>query len=82
MIRLMKPTQQQEAIEFIAAKGFDINTITGLKTALKWLKSADFQDLLSYNPDASFERADIAAGELRRNMLIHSVQMEILRLKN
>ena len=84
MIRLMKPTQQQEAIEFIAAKGFYINTRSGLKTALKWLKKADFQELLpdTGEVDASFERADIAAGELRRNMLIHSVQMESLKYRN
>ena len=37
------PTQQQETIDYIAANGFDITTLIGLKTALK---SADFQDFL------------------------------------
>ena len=68
------PTQQQETIAFIASKGFDINTRSDLKIALKWLKSADFKEFLSCTADASFESEDIADGELRRNMLIHSVQ--------
>lgn len=78
------PTQQQETIAFIAANGFDITTLIGLKTALKWLKKADFQDFLpdTGEVDASFESEDIAAGELQRNMLIHSVQLEILTYRN
>ena len=68
------PTQQQETIDFIASKGFDITTLIGLKSALKWLKNADFQEFLpdTGEVDASFESEDIAAGKLRRNMLIHS----------
>lgn len=64
--------QHQAILEFISNKGFDADTAAGLKSDLKWLKTLDVDELLYDEP----------AGELRRNMLIHSVQIEHMKLRN
>jgi hypothetical protein len=72
--------QHQANLEFISNKGFDANTAAGLKSALKWLKIVDDDEILYGEPTG--DPFDRSAGELRRNMLIHSVQMELMRLRN
>ena len=74
------PTQHQANLDFISYKGFDTDSSTGLKAALKWLKIADSDELLYGKPTG--DPFDRTAGELRRNMLIHSVQMKILKYRN
>lgn len=72
--------QHQANLEFISNKGFDADTAAGLKSALKWLKIVDGDELRYGEPDG--DRFDRSAGELRRNMLIHSVQMELMKLRH
>ena len=74
------PTQHQANLDFLSYKEFDVTTLSGLKAALKWLKNVNPDELLYGEPTG--DPADIAAGELRRNMLIHSVQMEIMKYRN
>ena len=74
------PTQHQANLEFLKYKEFDTDTLAGLKAALKWLKTTDADNLLYGDPVR--DPFDRAAGEMRRNMLIHSVQMEILKYRN
>ena len=69
--------QHQANLEFISNKGFNADTAAGLKSALKWLKIVDGDELLYGEP-----AGDPFAGELRRNMLIHSVQMELMKLRH
>ena len=74
------PTQHQANLDFLSCKDFDVTTLSGLKAALKWLKTADADELLYGEPVR--DPFDQAAGEMRRNMLIHSVQMEIMKYRN
>ena len=71
--------QHQANLEFITNKGFDADTAAGLKSALKWLKIVDGDELLYDEPAG--DPFDRSAGELKRNMLIHSVQMELMKLR-
>ena len=71
------PTQHQANLDFLSYREFDVATLSGLKAALKWLKKANPDELLYGEPTG--DPADIAAGEMRRSMLIHPVQMEILK---
>ena len=74
------PLQHQANLEFISNKGFDADTAAGLKSALKWLKIVDGDELLYDGPVGDpFNRS---AGELRRNMLLHSVRMKFIKLKD
>ena len=74
------PAQHQANLDFLSYKEFDVTTLSGLKAALKWLKTTDADELLYGEPTG--DPFDRAAGEMRRNMLIHSVQMEILKFRN
>ena len=72
--------QHQANLEFISNKGFDADTAAGLKSALKWLKIVNGDELLCGEPAG--DPFDSSADELRRNMLIHSVQMELMKLRH
>jgi hypothetical protein len=74
------PTQHQANLDFISYKGFDTDTVPGLKATLKWLKIADSDELLYGEPTG--DPFDRTAGEPRRNMLIHSVQYELMKYRN
>ena len=54
---------------FLESKGF---SRTDLKPALEWLKSADPDDLMLGS--GNHDEFDVAMGELRRPMLIASVE--------
>ena len=64
-------------LEFIASKGFDTKSLDGLKKALSWLKVTDGDNLMYGDPTG--EEVDIMMGELRRPMLIESVEKAIRR---
>ena len=40
------PTQHQANLDFLSYKEFDVTTLSGLKAALKWLKTTDADELL------------------------------------
>lgn len=71
-------TQRDINLTFIASKGFDTSSLTGLQDALKWLKTADADNLMYGEP--SGDEFDIMVGEMRRPMLIASVEQAIAQL--
>lgn len=68
-------TQHDINLAFLANKGFDTDTIEGLNKALSWLKIID-ADFLMYG-EPTGDSFDIMVGELRRPMLIASVEEAI-----
>ena len=73
-------TQRDINLTFIASKGFDASSLTGLQDALKWLKTADDDNLMYGEP--SGDEFDIMVGEMRRPMLIASVEQAIQEVNN
>ena len=71
-------TQRDVNLEFIASKGFDVSTLTGLRSARQWLENADADELMYGEP--SGDPFDIFVGSMRRGMLIKSVDAELKRL--
>lgn len=71
-------TQRDINLTFIASKGFDTSTLKGLNSALHWLKIADADNLM-YG-ESSGDEFDIMVGEMRRPMLINSVEAAIAEL--
>lgn len=72
-------TQQDINLTFLSHKGFDTTTLDGLQNALFWLKTADADELL-YG-EGTGDSFDIMVGEMRRPMLIESVEKAIRDLK-
>ncbi|MBO5318928.1 MAG: hypothetical protein J6B01_03860 [Ruminococcus sp.] len=68
-------TQQDINLTFLSHKGFDTTTLNGLQKALFWLKTADADELM-YG-DGTGDSFDIMVGEMRRPMLIESVEKAI-----
>ena len=71
-------TQRDINLTFIETKGFDTSSLTGLQDALKWLQTADADNLMYGEP--SGDEFDIMVGEMRRPMLIDSVEQAIAQL--
>lgn len=69
------PTQHDINLTFINQKGFDTSTLDGLNKALLWLKTADPDSLMHGAPTG--DPFDIMVGEMRRPMLINSVEAAI-----
>lgn len=68
-------TQHDANLTFISSKGFDVYTPEGLNKALQWLKTADTDNLMYGEP--SGDEFDIMVGEMRRPILISSVEAAI-----
>ena len=68
-------TQHDINLMFLQQKGFDISSIGGLQKALSWLQTADSDTLMHGNPTG--DPFDIMVGEMRRPMLISSVEHAI-----
>lgn len=68
-------TQDQVNLNFIAYKGFDIHSAVGLQKALTWLQTTGADNLMYGNPAG--DSFDITVGEMRRPMLIASVEAAI-----
>ena len=71
-------TQRDINLTFISSKGFDVYTTEGLNKVLHWLKTADADNLMYGEP--SGDEFDIMVGEMRRPMLISSVEAAITEL--
>ena len=65
-------------LEFIASKGFDTSSLEGLQKALVWLHTTDADNLIYGEP--SGDEFDFMVGEMRRSMLINSVETAIAEL--
>jgi hypothetical protein len=63
---------------FLQQKGFYISSLNGLQKALTWLQNADPDTLMHGNPTG--DPFDIMVGEMRRPMLISSVEHAITQL--
>lgn len=67
-------------LTFLQQKGFKISTIEGLNKALHWLKTTD-PDALMHGKGTG-DPFDIMVGEMRRPMLISSVEAAIAKIEN
>ena len=68
-------TQRDINLTFISSKGFDVYTADGLNKALHWLQTVDADNLMYGEP--SGDEFDSMVGEMRRPMLISSVEAAI-----
>ena len=72
------PTQHDANLAFIASKGFDTNFAESLKKGLAWLRTTDGDNLMYGEPTG--DDFDKMVGEMRRPMLIESVERAIKNL--
>lgn len=72
-------SQRDINLTFIESKGFDTYTKEGLNKALKWLKTAAADNLMYGEP--SGDEFDIMVGEMRRPLLISSVEHAITQIE-
>ena len=73
----MEFSLDESNLEFIESKGFDIKSLDAINKALEWMKTTHGDNLMYGDPTG--EEFDIMMGELRRPMLIDSVEKEIRR---
>ncbi len=73
-------TQRDINLTFISSKGFDVYTTEGLNKAFHWLKNADADNLMYDEP--SGDEFDIMVGDMRRPMLIASMEQAIQEVTN
>ncbi len=71
-------TQRDINLTFISSKGFDVYTADGLNKALHWLRTTDGDNLMYGEPTG--DDFDKMVGEMRRPMLISSVEAAIAEL--
>ena len=74
---IFEQEQHSVNLQFIEDKGFDVHTRTGLEKALHWLETTDPDNLMYGDPTG--DPMDIAMGEIRRGMLIGTVEKEMNR---
>lgn len=72
------PTQHDANLTFLQTKGFDTNSPESLKKALHWLRTTDGDNLMYGEP--SGDDFDKMVGEMRRPMLIESVERAIKQM--
>ena len=72
------PTQHDANLAFLQSKGFDTNSPESLKKALTWLRTTDGDNLMYGEPTG--DDFDKMVGEMRRPMLIDSVERAIKKL--
>lgn len=76
----MQHPQYDINITFLQQKGFDTSSFAGLKKALTWLKNTDADCLM--HGEGSGDPFDIMVGEMRRPMLIASVEAAMAKLQS
>lgn len=74
----MPNTQHDANLAFIASKGFDASSLSSLQKALHWLRTTDGDNLMYGGPTG--DDFDKMVGEMRRPMLIESVERAIKNL--
>ena len=72
-------TQNSINLTFLNLKGFDTSTLIGLNAALHWLKITEADCLM--HGEGTGDPFDIMVGEMRRPMLIASVEEAITTLE-
>lgn len=76
----MPNTQHDINLTFINQKGFDTSTLIGLQKALHWLKTTDADALM--HGEGTGDPFDIMVGEMRRPMLISSVESAMAEMNS
>lgn len=71
-------TQHGANLAFVASKGFDTESLEGLQKTLTWLRTTDGDNLMYGEP--SGDDFDKMVGEMRRPMLVESVEKAIKTL--
>ena len=71
-------TQHETNLAFITSKGFDTSSPESLQKALTWLHTTDGDNLMYGEPTG--DDFDKIVGEMRRPMLIESVERAIKNL--
>ena len=71
-------TQRDINLPFIQSKGFATSTLTRLNSALTWLQTVSPDNLMYGEP--SGDEFDFMVGEMRRPILINSVETAIAEL--
>ena len=74
----MPYTQHDINLTFLSQKGFDTSTLTGLQKTLTWLQTTDADALM--HGEETGDPFDIMVDEMRRPMLISSVEHAITQL--
>ena len=74
----MPNTQHDANLAFIASKVFDASSLSSLQKALHWLRTTDGDNLMYGEPTG--DDFDKIVGEMRRPMLIESVERVIKNL--
>ncbi|MBQ8921749.1 MAG: hypothetical protein IJ060_06265 [Oscillospiraceae bacterium] len=72
------PTQHDANLAFLQSKSFDTNSPESLEKALSWLRTTDGDNLMYGEP--SGDDFDKMVGEMRRPMLIDSVERAIKQM--
>lgn len=72
-------TQNSINLTFLNLKGFDTSSLTDLNAALHWLKTTEADCLM--HGEGTGDPFDIMVGEMRRPMLIASVEEAITTLE-
>ena len=72
-------TQNSINLTFLNLKGFDTSTLIVLNAALHWLKTTEADCLM--HGEGTGDPFDIMVGEMRRPMLIASVEEAITTLE-
>ncbi len=72
------PTQHDANLTFLQSKGFDTTSLSSLKKALVWLRTTDGDNLMYGEPTG--DEFDKMVGEMRRPMLIESVERAIKQM--
>ena len=75
----MPHTQRDINLTFLQSKGFDTSSINSLQEALTWLQTTDADNLMYGEPTG--DEFDIMVGEMRRPMLIDSVEKAIAEME-
>jgi len=73
------PTQHDANLTFLQSKDFDTSSLSSLKKALVWLRTTDGDNLM-YG-EGTGDEFDKMVGEMRRPMLISSVEAAIKELE-
>ena len=71
-------TQHDANLTFLQSQGFDTTSLSSLKKALVWLRTTDGDNLMYGEPTG--DDFDKMVGEMRRPMLIESVERAIKQM--
>ena len=76
-----KPDEMMdEFMYFLKEKGMDVDTIEGLNSARKWIRTTSPKNLLCGKPRG--DGIDVLIGIIRREMLLEAVEYRLDQMRN